>query len=125
MFENYYSQENDPTHTVFFLILLSQIDGYAHFSTGGCKGRNELGATTGGSVQECANSCTNDSTCVSFEYGKTGDPNNNWYRKCSRSTSCNDYNLTVQDESDPAHFYLKNMVSICVRLLLSFKVNSS
>jgi len=85
----------------------SQVAGYTHYSTGGCAGRNELATTTGGSLQDCADSCTNDSRCVSFEYGKAdSNPSDSWYTKCQRSTSCNDYSLTLQNENDPFDFYL-------------------
>ena len=90
-------EEIDMDHTV---------EGYTHSSTGGCSGRNELGSTTGGSVQECANSCNENSQCVSFEYSKSGTT-------CIRSTTCDDLSLTVQDSNDPYHWYLK-AVSISV-----------
>jgi len=97
--------ENDPFD---FYLRIEQIAGYTHYSTGGCSGRNELATTTGGSVQDCADSCTNDSTCVSFEYGKAdSNPSDSWHTKCQRSTSCNDYGLTLQNENDPFDFYLR------------------
>ena len=87
------------------------VEGYTHYSTGGCSGRNELGSTSGGSVGACANSCTNDSQCVSFEYSKSGTT-------CIRSTTCDDLSLTVQDSNDSYHWYLKT-VSISVYQILS------
>ena len=74
------------------------------YSTGGCYGRNELGCPSG-TIQECADSCNADATCVSFEYTKEGT-------KCVRSTSCDDFGLTVNNPEDPMLFYLKNVCSI-------------
>ena len=64
-----------------------------------------MGQTTVGSIQECADSCNADATCVSFEYTKAGT-------KCVRSTSCDDFSLTVNKPEDPMLFYLKNRCSI-------------
>ena len=74
--------------------------GYSYSGFGGCSGRNELGGTTGGSVQDCADGCDAEPTCVSFEYAKVGTT-------CQRSTTCDSLDLTVNDPTDPYGFYLK------------------
>ena len=83
-----------------FAIYEKPIAGYQSLSTGGCSGRNELGSTFGGSMQDCADACDADSTCVSFEYSKTGT-------ECMRSTTCSSLDMTLNDPNDPFYFYLK------------------
>ena len=83
-----------------FATAQTQISGYDSYSTGGCAGRNELGQTTGGALQACADACNADLTCVSFEYAKTGT-------SCQRSTSCDHVSTTVNNLEDPMNFYLK------------------
>ena len=83
-----------------FATAQTQISGYDSYSTGGCAGRNELGQTTGGTLQACADACNADLTCVSFEYAKTGT-------SCQRSTSCDHVSMTVNNLEDPMNFYLK------------------
>ena len=78
------------------------MDGFTLYSTGGCSGKDELGITKGGSIQDCADSCEVEATCVSFEYTKHGST-------CVRSTSCDDFSLTVKNPDDPMLFYLKNV----------------
>ena len=77
------------------------IQGYIRHDTGGCLNRDELGSTTGGSAQDCADSCTVDPSCVSFEYEKVGT-------ECRRSTSCDSFSLTENDPNDPYRWYLKD-----------------
>ena len=60
-----------------------------------------MGGTTGGSLQDCAVSCTADATCVSFEYSKEGT-------SCLRSTTCDVFSLTVNLPDDPMRWYLKH-----------------
>lgn len=80
----------------------SGLEEYTLYETGGCLGMNELGITSGESIQECANSCSADATCVSFEYSKEGT-------QCQRSRTCNDFSLTVNNLNDPMFFFLKNV----------------
>ena len=77
-----------------------QISGYISYSTGGCVGRNELG-TTDESLQECADRCTAEPTCVSFEYPKSGGST------CKLSTSCDRFDLTVNVPNDPINWFLR------------------
>ena len=79
------------------------IEGYIRHDTGGCLNRDELGSTTGGSAQDCADSCTADPSCVSFEYEKEGT-------ECRRSTSCNGFSMTVNNPDDPYLWYLKDVM---------------
>ena len=76
------------------------IDGYAAYGTGGCEGRNELGTSEESTVQECADLCSSDITCVSFEYEKGGTT-------CQRSSTCDHFDMTVNDPADVNYFYLK------------------
>jgi len=77
------------------------IDGYAAYGTGGCEGRNELGTSEEDTVQECADLCSGDITCVSFEYEKVGTT-------CQRSSTCDHFDMTVNDPDDANYFYLKS-----------------
>ena len=78
------------------------VEGYTRYNTGGCIRRSELGITSGESLQECADGCNADATCVSFEYLKGGTA-------CQRSTTCKDFSLTVNNPTDPYYFFLKNV----------------
>lgn len=73
-------------------------------STGGCKGRNELGQETL-TFWECQLKCFDDTNCVSFEFRKRcPDPQNK--RCCQLSTSCS-YKDTVKKAHDKYDFFEK------------------
>jgi len=74
--------------------------GYKAYETGGCVDRNELGIFKESSVSDCAALCDADLSCVSFEYQKQG-------KKCLLSTSCDSFDLTANDSSNPFRWYLK------------------
>jgi hypothetical protein len=82
-------------------------DGYFHMAEVQVygKGFNELGSTSNGSIQDCADGCNADATCISFEYSKDGTA-------CQRSTTCKDFSLTVNNPAYPYDFYLKNVSCI-------------
>jgi len=82
-------------------------DGYLHMAEVQVygKGFNELGSTSGGSLQDCADGCNADATCISFEYSKDGTA-------CQRSTTCKEFGLTVNNPAYPYDFYLKNVSCI-------------
>lgn len=94
--------ENDPNN--WYLKSTSPsldcIEGYKHYSTGGCVGRNELGWENVSSVALCARKCDALPDCVSFEYEKSGN-------KCRLSNSCKSLDMTVMAENDPMYWYLK------------------
>lgn len=67
---------NDP----FYLY----VRGYDEYTTGGCRGQNELGITNRDTIRDCQNECDKFSSvekCVSFEYEKEG-------KLCQLSSTC-------------------------------------
>ena len=76
------------------------------YSTGGCAGQTELGASYKPVVEECAAACDTAQTCVSFEYRKEG-PNASG-TNCQLSTSCDDYSLTLKNLTDDYMWYEKS-----------------
>jgi hypothetical protein len=80
---------------------LDAVPGYTLHTTGGCSARNELGSDER-TLDACADACTSDLACVSFEYDKDGIT-------CQRSSSCNERSMTVQDSNDPMIWYLRDI----------------
>ncbi len=68
--------------------------GYEHR---GCSGRNELGAMTKPTVEDCALACDELTTCMSFEFKMSTT-------KCQLSSTCS-YSLT-EPSSDDWNFYV-------------------
>jgi len=62
----------------------------------GCSGRNELPTKTGKTLEQCAQLCLSDSSCISFELSAMA--------KCQRSTSCTKSRATGTS-SDWYYFY--------------------
>jgi len=108
-----------------------EYNNFIRHTTGGCKGRNELGwiknfevdpqpsttaQTTFGNdydnftkknhynINDCARMCDSHDECVSFEYSKTKGSNG---KACALSKTCDSYGKTVKKEDDNNLFYLK------------------
>ena len=62
------------------------LPGYTRYSGRDCSGRNELTTTAGVSLQACADSCTAEQSCISFEHSTSHQ--NGQANVCQRSTSC-------------------------------------
>ena len=73
------------------------IDGYTKYPTGGCIGQNELFE---GNLPflDCADKCSADENCKSFEYEKKGS----W---CTNSNSCTS---SIGDQNDKYDLFVKN-----------------
>ena len=104
---NHYSlTEPATTRTWYFKHYDIQPVGYSMHDTGGCASQNDLAENVQGlTVQECANLCSADSSCVSFAYRKLGSAAV-W--GCSLSTTCSDLSMTVNDPDDPMNVYFRN-----------------
>lgn len=76
--------------------------GYAKYTTGGCDGgvSQDLATVKTDSVQECANLCSMDPSCISFAYRKTGSTT------CLLSSTC-DYEKSIQKDGDAWNLYTK------------------
>jgi len=93
------SSDDEDYHVV------KPVDGYVGVNTGGCRGKNELGTSYIQSVDSCANSCTANDQCVSFEFGKS--INRLGFFRCALSKTCYHRKDTFYSKDDSSFLYVK------------------
>jgi len=79
--------------------------GYLTYETGGCRGYNELG-TFFTTLEQCAQRCDSEDSCVSFEFSKPF-PNHPEPNRCALSSTCT-YDDSAMDSSNQNCLYIED-----------------